>query len=108
MMALFATEEGLQPRWMGLSGNPITTGSPIALPADATVVDVSPNGLSAPGLLLRLKGGSLRYQEGGFYQDLGRMQGEAALDRSEGAALLRTISKPIATVRLQPPTPLVP
>jgi hypothetical protein len=108
MMGLFATAEGLQPRWMGLSGVPITTGSHITLPEGATVVDVSPNGLSAPGLLLRLKGGSLRYQEGGFYQDLGRIQGDVALDRSEGTALLRTISKPIGAVLLQPTTPLVP
>ena len=40
MMGLFATEEGLQPRWMGLSGDPITTGSPITLPEGASVVDV--------------------------------------------------------------------
>jgi len=108
MLGLFATEDGLQPRWMGLSGAPITSGSPIALPAGATLVDVSPNGLSAPGLLLRLESGVLRYQEGGFYQDLGRIQGAVALDRTNGAALLRTISKPIAAIPLQPTTPLVP
>ena len=108
MLGLFGTTEGLQPRWMDLSGAPITSGSVIPLPAGATLVDVSPNGLSSPGLLLRLENGVLRYQEGGLYQDLGRLQGEVALDRTDGVALLRTISKPIAAVLLQPATPLIP
>jgi hypothetical protein len=108
MAALVGVEGGVQPRWMSLSGSVITTGATIPIPSGATLVDVSPNGMESPGLLLRMADGSLRYQEGAVYQSLGKPDGELALDRTDGVALLRRIGTPITTTALKPETPLVP
>ncbi|MFT5682546.1 MAG: hypothetical protein ACI8RZ_003464 [Myxococcota bacterium] len=112
MLGLFSTstttEGGLQPRWMSLSGALITTGAPIAIPEGAELVDFSPNGMASPGLLLRLPNKTLRYQEGPVYQNLGKLEGDVALDRTDGVALLRRIGAPITATALKPETPLVP
>lgn len=108
ILGLFAVEGGLEPRWMGLSGAAIKTGAVIPVPEGAALVDFSPNGMDSPGLLLRLSNKTLRYQEGGVYQSLGKLEGVVALDRDDGAPLLRRMGAPITATLLKPETPLAP
>ena len=93
---------------MSLSGAAITTGATIPVPEGASLVDFSPNGMASPGLLLRLPNKTLRYQEGGVYQSLGKLEDVVALDRTDGVPLLRRIGAPITATPLKPETPLVP
>ncbi len=96
-------------RWVRLTGEPIAAAAPVVLPDGARLLDLSPAGVEPPGLLLLLPSGRARYQEGGMYQDLGKLSGEVALDRSrDGVPLLRQAGKPVAVTALQPDKPITP
>lgn len=93
----------LTPRWMTLAGKPIRDGTNIVLPEAMTPVDVSPARSGNVGLLVRTDSGQLQYIEDGRFQPLAGIRTAVALDRTpEGAPVLRSLSKPIATRMLQP------
>jgi hypothetical protein len=113
LLLMEQTPGQLTPQWMTLTGKPIRNGASITLPENMTLVDVSPMQSGNVGLLVRTARGQLQYIENDKFQPITGIQSAVALDRTpEGAPLLRSLSKPIATLMLTPeqplPTPLTP
>jgi hypothetical protein len=113
LLLMEQTPGQLTPQWMTLTGKPIRNGASVTLPEDTTLVDVSPMQSGNVGLLVRTARGQLQYIENDKFQPITGIQSAVALDRTpEGAPLLRSLSKPIATLMLTPeqplPTPLTP
>lgn len=103
LLALSRSETALTPQWVGLQGGTARSLDPLPLPSSAAVLELVPNGLQAPGVLLD-DGGTVRFVEGARSAPVPlSLQGDWGVVRGvAGEVVLRRAvnSGPIAVSRL--------